>query len=108
MDSNGGHFLMPILGVIASGIFKVTGLTTDYLVVAGGGGGGASSGGGGGAGGLRSTVTASGGTPGTVETSLILDLNTIYTVTVGAGGAGGPGSTSGIRGKQVLTLYLAL
>ena len=50
---------MPILGIIASGIFKVTGLTTDYLVVAGGGGGGASSGGGGGAGGLRSTVTAS-------------------------------------------------
>jgi hypothetical protein len=61
----------------------------DYLVVAGGGGGGVL-GGGGGAGGLRSTVTASGGTPGTVETALNLSKSTNYTVTVGTGGTGGP------------------
>jgi hypothetical protein len=61
-------------------------LTVDYLVVAGGGGGGA---GGGGAGGLRSTVTASGGTPGTVETALSLTANTSYPVIVGAGAIGG-------------------
>ena len=63
-----------------------TALTADYLVVAGGGSG-AGGGGGGGAGGLRSTVTASGGSPGTVESALSLTAQA-YTVTVGAGGAG--------------------
>jgi hypothetical protein len=67
-------------------------LTVDYLVVAGGGGGaGVASGGnygapGGGAGGLRSTVTASGGSPGTVESALSL-TGQAYTITIGAGGA---------------------
>jgi hypothetical protein len=66
-------------------------LTVDYLVVAGGGGGGgagagARGAGGGGAGGLRSTVTASGGTPGTVESALSLSANTVYQAIVGAGG----------------------
>ena len=64
-------------------------VTVNYLVVAGGGGGGSAYGAGGGAGGLRSTVTASGGSPGTVETALSLTISTNYTVTVGAGGAGG-------------------
>ena len=74
---------------LSSGTFTPTAaLTADYLVVAGGGGGGKSNGGGGGAGGLRSTVTASGGSPGTVESALSLTAQA-YTVTVGAGGAGG-------------------
>jgi hypothetical protein len=62
-------------------------LSVDYLVVAGGGGGGWSQGGGGGAGGMRCTVTASGGTPGTAESALSLTAKS-YPVIVGAGGAG--------------------
>ena len=81
--------------------------TVDYLVVAGGGGGGdakvvsQSSAGGGGAGGLRSTVTATGGS-GTLETALNLAASTNYTVTVGAGGAAGAGSSgeSGSNGQN--------
>ena len=78
-------------------------LTADYLVVAGGGGGGFGDGGyvggGGGAGGLRCTVTASGGSPGTVESALSLTNGTSYTVTVGGGGARGASSgTSGTQG----------
>jgi hypothetical protein len=74
-----------------SGTFTPTeAITVDYLVVAGGGGG---SYGGGGAGGLRSTVTISGGTPGTVESALSLTAQA-YTVTVGAGGAAGSAGNS--------------
>jgi hypothetical protein len=74
-----------------SGTFTPTeAITADYLVVAGGGGG---SYGGGGAGGLRSTVTISGGTPGTVESALSLTAQA-YTVTVGAGGAAGSAGNS--------------
>ena len=66
-------------------------LTVDYLVVAGGGGAGyrnadAGGTGGGGGGGMRCTVTASGGTPGTVESALSLSGNYTYPVIVGAGG----------------------
>ena len=61
-------------------------INVDYLVVAGGGGGGMHQAGGGGAGGLRSSVTATGGT-GSLETALALNKSTNYTVTVGAGGA---------------------
>jgi hypothetical protein len=68
-------------------------LTVDYLVLAGGAGGGSYVGGGGGAGGLRSTVTATGG-GGSLESPLVLDLDEIYTVTVGAGGAGGVGGVN--------------
>jgi hypothetical protein len=64
-------------------------VVVDYLVVAGGGAGGCHNAAGGGAGGLRSTVTASGGSPGTVETALALLKSTNYTVTVGGGGSGG-------------------
>ncbi len=65
-------------------------ITVNYLVVAGGGGAGGGHGGGGGAGGLRSTVTATGGS-GSLETPLSLPLNTNYTVIVGAGGIFGNG-----------------
>jgi hypothetical protein len=68
-------------------------LTANFLVVAGGGGGGAYNGGGGGAGGLRSSVTATGG-GGSLESSLTIDTNSIYTVTVGGGGVGAIGSSS--------------
>jgi hypothetical protein len=61
----------------------------DYLVVAGGGGGNI---GGGGAGGVRSTVTASGGTAG-LGTALTL-TPTNHVVTVGAGGRRGGYTTS--------------
>jgi hypothetical protein len=58
-------------------------LTASYLIVAGGGGGSSSSGGGGGggAGGLLS------------GSSLTIDTNSIYAVTVGSGGAGGLAAT---------------
>jgi hypothetical protein len=59
-------------------------ISVDYLVVAGGGGGGAS---GAGAGGLRSTVTATGG-GGSLESALLVNANSSYTITVGAGGVG--------------------
>ena len=74
-------------------------LTADYLVVAGGGGGGMNYAGGGGAGGLRCTVTASGGSPGTVESALSLTAQA-YTVTVGAGGAGASTSVNGTNGSN--------
>jgi hypothetical protein len=75
-------------------------LTCDYLVVAGGGGGGGDSrGGGGGAGGLRSTVTASGGSPGTVESALSVTAQR-YAITVGGGGAGAGGDGTGTSGSN--------
>jgi hypothetical protein len=61
-------------------------LTANFLVVAGGGGGGRNGGGGGGAGGYRTSAGTSGG-GASAESALILDTNSIYTVTVGAGGA---------------------
>jgi hypothetical protein len=57
----------------------------DYLVVAGGGGGGSRFGGGGGAGGYRTSF------PG--GTKLCVSSGTPISVTVGAGGAGGAGSS---------------
>lgn len=53
----------------------VTGFSVQYLTVAGGGGGGSGNGGGG------------GGAGGVLTGSLTLQLNTQYTVTIGAGGA---------------------
>ena len=76
-------------GVESSALSFTTQAPIDYLVVAGGGGGGWRHAGGGGAGGLRSTVTASGGSPGTVESPLALVVGTNYSVTVGGGGGGG-------------------
>ena len=77
---------------LSSGIFApAKALTCDYLVVAGGAGGG-SYGGGGGAGGLRSTVTATGGS-GSLETALSLTAGN-YNVYVGAGGVGGTSSAA--------------
>jgi len=63
--------------------------SVSYLIVAGGGGGGGNNGGGGGgAGGLLTSTT-------TFET------NTVYTITVGAGGNGGSsGSNNGTNGSN--------
>jgi len=65
-------------------------LTASYLIVAGGGGAGENTGGGGGAGGL---LTGS---------SLTIDTNSTYLVTVGAGGAGGVnnGARHGVSGSN--------
>ena len=65
----------------------------EFLVVAGGGGAGGVRGGGGGAGGLRTSYgSASGGSPGAVQTDVTLVGGTTYTITVGAGGSAGPSS----------------
>jgi hypothetical protein len=61
-------------------------LTANFLVVAGGGG--ASSYGGGGAGGYRTSAGTSGG-GASAESTLTIDTNSIYVVTVGGGGVGG-------------------
>jgi hypothetical protein len=86
--------------------------TVDYLVVAGGGGGGGddggAGGGGGGAGGLRCTVTASGGSPGTVETALSLVTSTSYAVEVGAGGNGGFGTAVTNGGNSVFNTVTSI
>ena len=66
----------------------------NFLVVAGGGGGGVNSTSGGGAGGVRSSITSTGGSIGTLEPVISLIANASYVVTVGAGGAGGSGATS--------------
>ena len=78
---------MPLISTLAGGSARgLGGMRTfggawntaiEYLVVAGGGGGGSFAGGGGGAGGYKTASEFS------------LELNTSYTVTVGAGGAGG-------------------
>jgi hypothetical protein len=81
-------------------------LTANFLVVAGGGGGGAYNGGGGGAGGLRSSVTNTGG-GGSLESSLTIDTNSIYTVTVGAGGSGQISSTQSVAGSNSSFLSIA-
>jgi hypothetical protein len=65
----------------------ITSLSASYLIVAGGGGCSGNSGGGG-AGGL---LTGSG---------LTIDTNSIYAVTVGAGGTGSSGSTGSARGSN--------
>ncbi len=74
-----------------SGVLDVkTSMNVDYLVVAGGGGAQL---GGGGAGGLRSTVTATGGS-GSLESQLSL-IPIQYPIIVGAGGvSGSSGSNS--------------
>jgi len=60
----------------------------DYVIVGGGGGGGGYNGGGG-AGGVRSTLTETGGSIGTLETILSLSVATPYAFSIGAGGVGG-------------------
>ena len=62
-------------------------VTVQYLVVAGGGGTRGDGPGGGGAGGLRTSWTGGSGGGGASETAIVANLNTNYTVTVGAGGA---------------------
>jgi hypothetical protein len=67
-------------------LVPITPLSASALVVAGGGGGGDTRGGGGGAGGFRT------------GSSLTIDTNSIYLVTVGAGGAGS--ATTASRGSN--------
>jgi len=72
---------------LSSGTFYMDSTTSvDFLVVAGGGGGGYRRAGGGGAGGMRSSVTATGGS-GSLESALTVTAQA-YTITVGTGGAG--------------------
>ena len=90
--------------------------SASFLVVAGGGGG-AQYGGAGGAGGYRSSYSteASGG-GGSAETALSLSPNTVYTITIGAGGAGAgttpslsgtSGSDSSITGSDITDIVSA-
>jgi hypothetical protein len=93
--------------------------SVDFLVVAGGGAGGnnlsfsIAGGGGGGAGGYRnsfSTETSGGG--GSSEASVLFNVGTVYTVTVGAGAPtnstnnaqGGTGNNSSISGTGITTI----
>ena len=68
----------------------------DFLMVAGGGGGGSSYGASGSGGGAGEYLTSIGGT------SLELEPDTLYNVTVGAGGAGGAGggNNNGVNGSN--------
>jgi len=83
----------------AVSVSTINSFSVNYLVVAGGGGGGGGAqspgGGGGGAGGLRSSVTASGGTPGTAENAGTATVGNVYAVVIGSGGAGGIGDDGG-------------
>ena len=67
----------------------------DFLCIAGGGSGGQDTGGGGGAGGYRNSFnseTSGGG--GSSESSLLFNVGTTYTITIGAGGGANTGSPS--------------
>lgn len=110
--NNGTTYTLRIKAVNANGDSEASSASTNftpsatvtvgYLVVAGGGsggGGGGNTAGGGGAGGLRSSVTATGG-GGSLESNLTLDLNTNYTVTVGAGGEGRTTQGTGNNGTN--------
>jgi hypothetical protein len=74
--------------------------SVDFLVIAGGGGAGGTApeytaAGGGGAGGYRNSyLTETSGGGGSSEASLTFNVGTVYTITVGAGGAGGIGTSS--------------
>jgi hypothetical protein len=81
--------------------------SADFLVIAGGGAGGYTGdiGGGAGAGGYRnsySSETSGGG--GSSEASLTFVPDTVYTVTVGAGGTSGNGGNSVISGTGITTI----
>ena len=92
--------------------------SADFLVIAGGGGGANSDsptswggGGGGGAGGYRNSyLTETSGGGGSSEASLTLTTNTVYTITVGAGGTGpfaqygNDGENSVISGTGITTI----
>jgi hypothetical protein len=87
VTQSGGNFIHTFTS--SGSLSPLSSVTASYLVVAGGGGGGQNFGGGGGAGGYRT------------NSDLIIDSNSIYTVTVGAGGAGGGASgTSGTNSAQ--------
>ena len=75
----------------------------NYLVVAGGGGGGGhqnATDGGGGAGGLRTSYGSNSGGGAAAEAALQLTQATNYTITVGAGGSLGSGTTPPTNGEN--------
>ena len=71
-----------------TGVSKA-GVSATYLVIAGGGGGAGGNGGGGG-----------GGAGGYLTSTLISALNTAFTITVGAGGTPGVGSSTATAGNE--------
>jgi hypothetical protein len=83
--------------------------TADFLVVAGGGGGSIGGGGGGGAGGYRNSYSSeSSGGGGSSESSLTLNITTVYTITVGTGGAATTaGVDSSITGSDITNIVSA-
>ena len=85
--------------------------SVDFLVIAGGGGSGTGGGAGAGAGGYRNSYNnETSGRNSSSESSLTFNPNTVYTVTVGAGGAGSiaagqtNGSDSSISGTGLTTI----
>lgn len=60
----------------------------DYLIIGGGGGGGGSTAGGGGAGGLRTSYGSTSGGGTASESTKVLEVGQVYTITIGAGGVG--------------------
>jgi hypothetical protein len=88
-------------------------LQIEYLVVAGGGGGASGAGqgfyGGGGAGGFRTNVAGqmSGG-GSSAEPPLILQLNTNYAVTIGAGGVGGISPANTVGGNSTFSNIVSI
>ena len=73
--------------------------SADFLVIAGGGSGGVHNGAAGGAGGLRTSFGPNSGGGASAETNISLVENTVYTITIGAGGAGQTSDSSvGIAG----------
>jgi hypothetical protein len=102
IDSTQGWIATSGINEGTDALFPAT-FTTDFLVIAGGGGGAGSIAasigqGGGGAGGYRTSAGTSGG-GASAESQLTLNINTNYTVTVGAGGNGGT-SANGTKGSN--------
>jgi hypothetical protein len=86
-------------------------LSANFLVVAGGGGGATSvankaGNGGGGAGGFRTSAGTSGG-GASAETPLTIDTNSIYIVTVGAGGVS-PSSGDSVGGSGSNSVFFSV
>lgn len=86
----------------------------DFLVVAGGGSGASKAAavgcGGGGAGGMKSSVSNTGGSVGTLKSQLIFNRGTAYTCSVGGGGASYtcPDTTeTGVRGNAGTDSYIS-
>ena len=71
-----------------------------YLEQVGGGGGGAGGGGGGGVGGASGGGGSGGGASCIFKGVVLVSGNTVYAITIGAGGAGGAGGGAGANGAN--------